>query len=237
MSAFPRHERSTRDGVDRPRVSGVSERDPHVPIEPTVGRVPTTLWPGLEDTAHSKWYVDRFRSMARAGEDIEGESRLVDVLAPRGARLLDAGCGSGRHGGHLARLGHDVVGVDVDPMLIEAATHDHPGATWLVADLATLDLAAHGIPEKFDGALLAGNVMDFVSPAHRGAVLRRVAEHVVSGGFVLIGCRVVRGFTPEDLDAIVPEAGLEREHRFATWDLQPWQTEADFCVSVLRRAP
>ncbi|MGD8149196.1 class I SAM-dependent methyltransferase [Ornithinimicrobium sp. Y1694] len=214
----------------------MSDRDPHVPIEPTHGSRPTTLWPGLEDPEHSRWYVDRFRAMAEHGQDLEGESRLVDVLAPRHARLLDAGCGPGRHGGHLARLGHEVVGVDVDPLLIEAAREDQPGATWLVGDLATLDLSAEGQSAPFDGALLAGNVMDFVAESHRAEVIRRVASHLRDGGFLVVGCRVVRGFTPADLDAALPAAGLELEQRFATWDLRPWREDADFCVSVLRRS-
>lgn len=217
----------------------MSERDPHVPIEPTAGTRPTTLWPGLEDPEHTRWYTDRFRAMAADGQDLEGESRLVDVLAPRQARLLDAGCGPGRHGGHLARLGHTVVGVDIDPGLIQAAREDHPGPTWLVADLATLDLrseeyAGHGIPDAFDGALVAGNVLDFVAQDHRAEAVRRVAAHLRPGGFLLVGCRTARGFTPHDLDAALPTAGLTLEQRFATWDLKPWREDADFCVSVLR---
>ena len=192
------------------------------------------MWPGLDDREHSAWYVDRFRGMAARGEDVEGESRLVDVLAPRGARLLDAGCGPGRHGGHLARLGHRVVGVDIDPVLVEAARQDHPDATWLVADLVTLDLARLGEPEPFDGALLAGNVLDFIPQPHRADAVRRVAAHVVPDGFVLVGCRTVRGFTPQELDAAAPAAGLRLEHRFATWDLRPYREGSDFAVSVLR---
>jgi SAM-dependent methyltransferase len=208
-----------------------------VPVEPSaVPPGPTTLWPGLDDEEHSQWYVERFRAMARAGQDLLGESRLVDALAPRGARLLDAGCGPGRHGGHLSRLGHTVVGVDIDPRLVAAAAEDHPAATWLVADLVTLDLPAQGQPEPFDGALLAGNVMDFIPGAHQASVVRRVAAHLVPDGFAVVGCRVGRGFTPADLDASAPEAGLRLEQRFATWDLRPWVPDADFCVSVLRRA-
>ena len=205
------------------------------PVSPGPSSVPTSLWPGLDDPEHSRWYAERFRAMARAGRDLLGESRLVDALAPRGARLLDAGCGPGRHGGHLSRLGHTVVGVDIDPELVAAARADHPEATWLVADLVTLDLAPHGVVEPFDGALLAGNVMDFVPPRHQAEALSRVAAHVGPGGFVLLGCRVGRGFTPADLDAASPAAGLRLEHRFATWDLRPWEEGSDFAVSVLRR--
>ena len=76
---------------------------------------------------HSRWYVQRFRDMAARGEDVAGEARLIDAMVPRGARILDAGCGTGRVGGALAAAGHDVVGVDLDPELIAAARADHPG--------------------------------------------------------------------------------------------------------------
>src|SRR5690606_30756598 len=122
---------------------------------------------------HSAHYIDRFRQMAAQGHDLQGESRLVEALARPGSRLLDAGCGPGRHGGYLSRRGYEVVGVDIDPILIEAARAEHPDATWLVSDLATLDLAALGEPEPFDGAMVAGNVMDFVTEDHRATVVER----------------------------------------------------------------
>ena len=57
------------------------------------------------DPGHSSWYVERFRAMARAGDDLAGEARLVDAMVPRGARILDAGCGPGRVGGACAGPG------------------------------------------------------------------------------------------------------------------------------------
>lgn len=212
----------------------MSERGYHAPVEPQPGPHATTLWPGLADPEHSRWYADRFRALSRQGEDILGESRLVDVLAPRTARLLDAGCGPGRHGGHLTRLGHQVVGVDIDPELIAAARADHPGATWVVGDLAGLDLSEVGQGEPFDGALLAGNVMDFITPEHRRPAVHAVAAHLSPGGFLVVGCRVGRGFTPAELDAAAGPIGLVLEQRFATWDLRPWNDDSDFCVSVFR---
>src|SRR3978361_1232786 len=96
------------------------------------------------DPGHSHWYVERFRSLARAGDDVVGEARFVDAMAPRRARILDAGCGGGRSGGYLAAVSHDVVGVDVDPILIEAAEEDHPGPRWLVGAPPEPDLPRRG---------------------------------------------------------------------------------------------
>src|SRR5690606_34689967 len=102
----------------------------------TVTSVSENLWIQMveERPGHSEWYVQRFRTMADAGEDLDGEARLVGAMAPRGARILDAGGGPGRVGGYLHRAGHTVVGVDLDPVLIAAAEEDHPGPAWLVGD-------------------------------------------------------------------------------------------------------
>lgn len=188
-----------------------------------------------ENPDHSTWYVQRFRQMAAEGADLVGEARFVHALAPRGARILDAGCGPGRHGGHLQSLGHEVVGVDVDPVLIAAAEEDFPGPTWLVGDLAELDLPARGIPEGFDAILCAGNVMTFLAPSTRREVLRRMAGHLSGSGRVAIGFGTGRGYAVEEFLADARAAGLEPEVLLSTWDVRPFHEQSDFLVAVLGR--
>lgn len=190
-----------------------------------------TRWETDTKPGHSEWYVERFRRLAAERQDLAGEARLIDAMAPPSARLLDAGSGPGRVGAVLHARGHTVVGVDADPVLIEAAQADHPGPRWVVADLAELDLPDEA---PFDGAVLAGNVMVFLAPGTEAEVLRRVAAHVRPDGFVVTGFHVDRELSLADFDAAVAEAGLHLEHRFATWDLRAWHDEADFAVTVLR---
>ena len=184
---------------------------------------------------HSQWYIDRFRKMAVDGVDLAGEARLVDAMVTRGSRILDAGCGPGRVGAELAARGHVVVGVDIDPELIAAAEADHPGAAWVVADLAELDLAGSGQPEPFDAAVLAGNVMAFVAPGTERAVLTRVGAHIRPDGVVVVGFGTDRGYPVADFDQHAAGAAFVLEHRFSTWDLRPWSEGAGFAVSVLRK--
>ncbi len=191
-----------------------------------------TRWVTDTKAGHSEWYVERFRTMAAEGEDLGGEARLVDAMLPPRSRVLDAGCGPGRVGAVLHERGHTVVGVDVDPVLIEAAEADHPGPRWLVADLAELDLPDE---EPFAGAVLAGNVMVFLAPGTEADVLRRVAGHVEPDGFVVTGFHVNRELSLDAFDRAVDDAELWLEHRFATWDLRAWHDDADFAVTVLRR--
>lgn len=202
------------------------------------GMVEQSLWMQkvAADPGHSHWYVERFRSLARAGEDLHGEARLVDAMAPRDAHILDAGCGPGRLGGYLATLGHRVVGVDADPVLIEAAEQDHPGPRWLVGDLAELDLPARGITEPFDVIVSAGNVMAFLAPSTRVQVLRALRAHLGSDGRLVVGFGAGRGYEFADFLDNAAAGGLTSELLLSTWDLRPFDDDSDFLVAVLRPA-
>ncbi|MFV0496326.1 class I SAM-dependent methyltransferase [Mycobacterium sp.] len=186
------------------------------------------------DPGHSSWYIERFREMERAGEDLAGEARLVDAMAPRSARILDAGCGPGRVGGQLAALGHQVFGVDVDPALIAAAEQDHPGPRWLVGDLAELDLPARGIAEPFDIIVSAGNVMAFLAPGTRAEVVRRLRAHVADDGRVVIGFGAGRGYVFDRFLRDAADAALEPDVLLSAWDVRPFSEDSDFLVAVLR---
>ena len=122
-----------------------------------------------KNPGHSAWYIKRFKEMAAEGQDLDGEARFVDAMVPRGSRILDAGCGPGRVGGRLAALGHQVVGVDLDPALIAEAEIQFPGVPWLTRDLSTLDLAGEGLPdgvaEPFD--VIEGMTSTSSSPTPR----------------------------------------------------------------------
>lgn len=182
------------------------------------------------DPGHSQWYIERFRTMAADGADLEGEARLVDAMVPPASRVLDAGCGPGRISGALHERGHVVVGVDVDPELIAAAEEDHPGPTYAVADIATLQLDE----EPFDLAVVAGNVMVFLAPGSERSVLESLRDHVRPGGRIVVGYRRSDEYPYDRFDEDIAAAGLSLQQRFGTWDLEPFTDESDFAVTVLR---
>lgn len=75
---------------------------------------------------------------------------LVDALAlAPGTRLLDVGCGPGRHAHALAARGIEVVGVDISQRFVELASRDAPaGATFERRDARRLAYDA-----EFDAAI------------------------------------------------------------------------------------
>ena len=182
-----------------------------------------------DNPGHSRWYIERFREMAASGRDLHGEARLIDAMVGRGARILDAGCGPGRVGGRLHELGHDVVGVDIDPELIAAAESDHPGPRWIVGDLATVDL-----DDRFDVIVSAGNVLTFVEVSSRRAVLANLAGLLAPEGRLVVGFGAERGYPFDEFEADATAADLRFDLRLATWDLRPWTPASDFLVAALR---
>jgi SAM-dependent methyltransferase len=188
------------------------------------------------DPQHSVAYIQRFRDLAAQGMDLVGEARLVDAMLPRGARVLDAGSGTGRIGAFLSVAGHEVVGVDGDPVLVAEAQEQHPDARWIVGDLAELDLPAAGIPEPFDAIVCAGNVMTFLAPSTRREVLARLRAHVVADGRAAIGFGAGRGYEFADFLDDAGAVGWAPDLLLSTWDLRPFTADSDFLVAILRPA-
>ncbi|WP_153506172.1 class I SAM-dependent methyltransferase [Cumulibacter manganitolerans] len=199
-----------------------------------------TRW-DLELVAHQdKWqaYVDRFSDLHESGADTAGEARFIDALADRGSTILDAGCGAGRVGAVLLRAGHRVAGVDKDAGHIALGRERYPDLPLLAADLLTLApdvLSAAGLPTEYDIVALAGNVMVYLAPGTEAAVLASLTRLLRPGGRLVTGFAIGRDYTPEMQDADAAAAGLALQHRFATWQLAPFDDDAGWAVSVYRR--
>ena len=77
----------------------------------------------------------------------------LDVLVPKpGERILDAGCGTGRHLGPLLRARSNPVGVDFSRGMLEIARRNYPDVPLALADLQ------QSLPfenERFDAVLCA----------------------------------------------------------------------------------
>lgn len=194
---------------------------------------PRSKWQDLvvENPEHSRAYAQRFRDMAAEGHDLFGEARTIDAMVARHTNMLDAGCGPGRLGSYLHAQGHTITGVDIDPELIAAAEQDYPGPTWLVGDLAELELG-----QRFDLIYCAGNVLAFLHPDTRVPALKGFASHLADNGRVIIGFGAGRDYEFADFDADVHQAGLTEQFRFSTWDLHPWTNDSDFLVAILTPA-
>ena len=185
---------------------------------------------------HAHNYAERFRQMEANGADLLGEARFVDAMVQRNARILDAGCGPGRHAGYLAERGHDVVGVDLDPTLIAIAQAEHPSPTYFAQDLTLLDLAGHGVEAGFDTILCAGNVIAFPAPSSRRRILANLAAALAPDGRAVFGFGQGRGYEFADFLDDAAASGLVLELGLSTWDLKPFADGSNFLVAIFHKA-
>jgi SAM-dependent methyltransferase len=207
--------------------------DDPAPTDPT----PPTRWE--ERVTGERWqvYVDRFARHHAEGADLAGEARFVDALVPRGAAVLDAGCGTGRVAAALAAAGHRAVGVDKDAGLLAIARDRYPGVPYLESDLLALDaglLRAAGLEQPFDAVVVPGNVLVYVAPGTERRVLRRLMSLTRPGGRIVTGFATDRDYRVGDLDGDAAALGLAVEYRFATWQLDPFTVDSDWAVTILR---
>lgn len=198
-----------------------------------------TRWERSDNATMREQYDQRFRQLQQDGEDIAGEARFIDALLDRQSTVLDAGCGSGRLTAELNLHGHLCIGVDKDEALLRTARELHgPGHDFLHADLASLTpqrLQADNCPSRYDLIAAIGNVMVFLAPGSELHVLRHFASLLASRGRLVTGFATDRDYSLAQFDSDAAAAGLVLEHRFATWQLGPFQADSEWATSVLTR--
>ncbi|WP_425825813.1 class I SAM-dependent methyltransferase [Streptomyces fractus] len=197
-------------------------------------------WQELTGGKSGGEYAARFEALARSGKDVHGEASFCEALVPAGARVLDAGCGTGRVMIRLAELGYDCVGIDLDASMLDVARERAPELPWFQTDLAEFDPAALGIAADFDLVVAAGNVLPLLTPGTEATVVKRLAGALRPGGLLVAGFGLDAAHLPvpptitlPEYDACCEAAGLSLVDRFGTWDAAPYDG-GGYAVSVHR---
>lgn len=136
-----------------------------------------------------------------------GDLELYLALATRtGGPIVELAAGSGRLAVPLAAAGHDVVGIDIDPAMLdrarrraEAADATRPGTSarleWVHGDVLAPDARLRG---RHRLAILGLNsLLLFADRARQATVVRTMAGLVGEGGLV-----VVDAWQPQPIDLV-----------------------------------
>jgi SAM-dependent methyltransferase len=122
--------------------------------------------------------------------DSEVRDRWLDDferMLPERASVLDLGCGPGFVAGRLSKR-FDVLGVDLSEVQIAHARHAVPNATFLVADMTTLQLPAASV----DGVVALFSLIHLPSN-DLPAMLERIATWLRPGGTFLATLGTIAG--------------------------------------------
>lgn len=192
-------------------------------------------WAEWRRTVDLDKYDARWESMAARGESVHGEADAITRLARdhfdgRAISVLDAGCGTGRLGIELANRGHRVVGVDLDPDMIDRAGRKRPDIEWHAADLASFDSDV-----RFDVIVMAGNIPLFCEPGAQSRIVGNLARLLASGGLLVCGWSQENRPDAYRADQFVRDGeanGLSLVSAWKNWDGEQFDN-GDYAVIIL----
>lgn len=138
------------------------------------------------DQTRAAWDARADMFDARSAANAQAEDRKVELdlieralSLPPGARLLDAGCGTGHFAIAFAERGYSVVGIDISPAMIERARKNARNAG-VDIEFNVGDLLPLTAPDGAYDAVIARMVLQF-SP-HLSAVLDEFGRVTASEG-------------------------------------------------------
>jgi len=144
------------------------------------------FWADPYIASHVVWahLDDRSSDASRPLKAIRAEVEWIDALKPSRGRLLDLGCGVGRHALLLAEKGWSVTGIDAAAPSLEYARQEAADAglnpTFLQGDLRTVAL-----PAQQDLILIAYGTVGTLSPAQARRLVRRCRKALAPGGLLV----------------------------------------------------
>jgi ubiquinone/menaquinone biosynthesis C-methylase UbiE len=99
-----------------------------------------------------------------------------------GGKILDLGCGTGRTTKNLADMGFNVIGVDNNKAMIDAAKKDFPDIQFKAGDACALEFN----DASFDIVFFSYNGIDYIHPEGRRLVALSEMARVLKPGGLLI---------------------------------------------------
>lgn len=155
---------------------------------------------GFQDTI--AWYDKHAKEFAqKAGSAVYDTLAQFTKLLPKGGKVLDAGCGSGRDTMLFLQGGFDATGIDLSSGLIEEAKKENPECKFLVGDMRHLPFPNN----DFDGVWASASLLHFETRQDVEKSIQEFNRVLKKHGILYVSVKLQTG---------KEKTGLEEDKRF-----------------------
>ncbi len=169
----------------------------------STGTMSSGSWYAEEAGFFGKNFLEEYADWMRPPETAVQVEFVVEHASNRGRRVLDVGCGNGRHLEPLAERGFSPVGLELNRGMLERGRI-------VLADMRRIPFLA-----VFDTAISLFSSFGYFSDEENGDVLREIAGSLVPGGRVILdvlNVDFVRSQLGERTETVRFKDGSQRRH-------------------------
>jgi SAM-dependent methyltransferase len=139
----------------------------------------------------------------------EGTATFASLL-PHGARVLDAGCGSGQKARFFEDRGCHVLGIDFSEKLLEIARQTATASEFRLLDLRDI----RTLSEEFDGVFAQASLLH-IPKSETFPVIEGMVSRLVPQGLLYIAVKLQRPGSPEEEMVTENDYGYDYERFFS----------------------
>ncbi len=151
----------------------------------------------------------------------DGTARFASLLPP-GARVLDAGCGSGQKARFFQDLGMHVLGIDFSEKLLDIARRTATGSEFRLLDLRDIGT----LPEAFDGVFAQASLLH-IPKAETFSVIEGMVSRLVPQGLLYIAVKAQRPGNPEEEIVTENDYGYAYDRFFSYYTMDEMRAHLD----------
>jgi len=151
----------------------------------------------------------------------ECTTRFASLL-PQGARVLDAGCGSGQKARFFQDRGFQVLGIDFSEKLLEIARQTATASDFRLLDLRDI----RTLSEQFDGVFAQASLLH-IPKAETFSVIEGMVSRLVPQGLLYIAVKAQRPGHPEEEMVTENDYGYDYERFFSYYTLDEMRRHVD----------
>ena len=151
----------------------------------------------------------------------EGTAAFVSLLPP-GARVLDAGCGSGQKARFFEDRGFQVLGIDFSEKLLEIARRTATSSEFRLLDLRHIGT----LSEEFEGVFAQASLLH-IPKIDAFSVIEGMVSRLVPHGLLYIAVKAQRSGYPEEEIVIESDYGYDYERFFSYYTMDEMRAHVD----------